>query len=173
MCIRDSLRSGELRALRWSDLDWAGNRLKVNRTISDGQYVSPKTRASRRFVDLPSSIAVQLKEWEVVCPRGEENLVFPTLSGSPIGHANLLQRIFYPALARAGLRRIRFHDLRHTYASLLIASGEDIVRVSRLLGHANPAITLQVYSHMLPSKHYKSADELVALVDREGSSIVA
>lgn len=77
---------------------------------------------------------------------------------------NMLQRGFYPALRRAKLRTIRFHDLRHTYASLLIASGEDIVRVSRLLGHASPTVTLNVYTHMLPKEHYGSADRLAALV---------
>jgi integrase len=90
--------------------------------------------------------------------------VFPNLAGSPISNANLLQRAFYPALRRAGLRKIRFHDLRHTFASLLIANGEDIVRVSRLLGHANPTITLKVYSHMLPKEHYGTTQRLLEMV---------
>jgi hypothetical protein len=62
------------------------------------------------------------------------------------------------------LRKIRFHDLRHTFASLMLANGEDVVRVSRLLGHANPTITLNVYSHMLPREHYGSTDRLAQLV---------
>lgn len=81
-----------------------------------------------------------------------------------MSQTNLLQRGFYPALRRGGLRKIRFHDLKHTFASLLIASGEDIVRVSRLLGYASPTITLKIYSHMLPNEHYRTADRLTKLV---------
>ena len=81
-----------------------------------------------------------------------------------MSNTNLLQRGFYPALRRAGLCKIRFHDLRHTFASLLIANGEDIVRVSRLLGHSSPTVTLNVYSHILPNEHYRSADRLVEFV---------
>jgi integrase len=90
--------------------------------------------------------------------------VFPNTAGRPVSHSNLLARGFYPALRRAGIRKVRLHDLRHTFASLMLANGEDIVRVSRLLGHANPTITLNVYSHMLPREHYGSTDRLTRLV---------
>ncbi|MGH8306612.1 MAG: site-specific integrase, partial [Steroidobacteraceae bacterium] len=98
------------------------------------------------------------------CPNSLYDLVFPNLDGQPMSHTNLLQRGFYPALKRAGLRRIRFHDLRHTYASLMISNGEDIVRVSRLMGHANASITLNVYSHLMPREHDPSGDRLASLV---------
>jgi integrase len=97
--------------------------------------------------------------------------VFPNLDGKPMSAPNMMTRGFYPALRRAGLRKIRFHDLRHTYASLMIASGVDVVRVSRLLGHSSPTITLNVYAHQLPSAHYGSAEKLAALLD--GNQIAA
>jgi hypothetical protein len=75
-----------------------------------------------------------------------------------------MQRGFFPALQRAGIRRIRFHDLRHTFASLMISNGEDIVRVSRLMGHATASFTLNVYSHMIPREHDPSGDRLASLV---------
>lgn len=102
--------------------------------------------------------------WRLACPICQYDLVFPNLDGRPMSHANLLQRGFYPALKRAGLRRIRFHDLRHTFASLMISNGEDVVRVSRLMGHANAAITPNVYSHMMPREHDPSGDRLALLV---------
>jgi len=77
---------------------------------------------------------------------------------------NLMARGFHPALKRAGIRRIRFHDLRHTYASLMIRNGEDIVRVSRLMGHANASFTFNVYCHMLPRKRDPIGDRLASLV---------
>ena len=91
-------------------------------------------------------------------------IIFPNLDGQPMNYGNLMQRGFHPALKRAGIRRIRFHDLRHTFASLLISNGEDIVRVSRLMGHANASFTLNVYSHMLPREHDPGGDRLASLV---------
>lgn len=84
--------------------------------------------------------------------------------GRYMSHSNLMQRGFLPALKRAGIRRIRFHDLKHTFATLMLSNGEDIVRVSRLMRHATTSFTLNVYSHMLPREHDASGDRLAALV---------
>ena len=120
----------------------------------------------RRFLEsrwVVKISGVSIYSSDAVCTR----LVFPNLAGNLMSNTNLLQRGFYPALRRAGLRKIRFHDLRHTYAPLLIASGEDIVRVSRLLGHSSPTVTLNVYAHMLPTEHYQAAERLADLVFSE------
>jgi len=162
--IFTGMRSGEIRGLQWGDIDWNSGQIHVRRSWKDGQYHAPKTQASMRRIDLAEFLITELKEWHLACPRGNDDLVFPNLAGNPMSNTNLLQRGFYPALRRAGLRKIRFHDLRHTFASLLIANGEDIVRVSRLLGHSSPTVTLNVYSHMLPNDHYGSADRLAQLV---------
>ena len=158
------MRSGEIRGLQWGDIDWNSSQIHIRRSWKEGQYHEPKTRASIRRIDLPAFLITELRDWRLACPKGRDDLVFPNLAGNPMSNTNLLQRGFYPALRRAGLRKIRFHDLRHTFASLLIANGEDIVRVSRLLGHSSPTVTLNVYSHMLPKEHYGSADRLVNLV---------
>ena len=103
----------------------------------EGEFVAPKTVTSARRIDLTDALIAELREWRLACPIGADDLIFPNLDGKPLCHSNLLQRGFYPALRRAGLRQIRFHDLRHTFASLLLANGEDVVRVSRLLGHSS------------------------------------
>jgi integrase len=126
----------------------------------EGEFVAPKTVTSARRIDLTDALIAELREWRLACPIGADDLIFPNLDGKPLCHSNLLQRGFYPALRRAGLRQIRFHDLRHTFASLLLANGEDVVRVSRLLGHSSPKITLDVYSHPLPTAHYGTAERL-------------
>jgi integrase len=158
------MRSAELRGLQWGDINWLTAEIFVRRSWKNGAFRPPKTKSSVRRIPLPDFLLSKLKLWKAACPIGEFDLVFPNLSGKPISRANLLNRGFYPALRRAGIRKIRFHDLRHTYASLLIANGEDIVRVSRMLGHASPTITLNVYAHMLPKDHYGSADRLADLV---------
>ena len=157
-------RVGEILGAAWSHIDWKSGQFHIRRTFREGQFQKPKTRTSYRRLSLPTFLLKELKVWRLACPNSPYDLVFPNLDGQPMSHANLLQRGFYPALKSAGLRRIRFHDLRHTFASLMISNGEDIVRVSRLMGHANASITLNVYSHMLPREHDPSGDRLASLV---------
>ena len=157
-------RMGEILGAPWSNIDWKSGQFHVRRTFKEGQFHPPKTRTSYRRLTLPTFLIKELKVWRLACPKGKHDLVFPNLDGKPMSHANLLQRGFYSALKRAGLRRIRFHDLRHTFASLMISNGEDIVRISRLMGHANASITLNIYSHMIPREHDPSGDRLATLV---------
>ncbi len=164
VAVFTGMRQGELLGLQWGDVDWNSRQFHIRRAWKEGQFTEPKTTNSMRKVDLPEFLIVDLKQWKLKCPISEYDLVFPNRSGNPQSHANLLQRDFYPALRRAGLRKIRFHDLRHTFASLMLANGEDVVRVSRLLGHASPTITLNVYSHMLPKEYYGGTDRLAQLV---------
>lgn len=157
-------RMGEILGAAWGHMDWKSGQFHVRRTYKEGQFQKPKTRTSYRRLTLPTFLLNELKVWRLAYPISQYDLVFPNLDGQPMSHANLLQRGFYPALRRAGLRRIRFHDLRHTFASLMISNGEDVVRVSRLMGHANAAITLNIYSHMIPREHDPSGDRLASLV---------
>ena len=171
LAVFTGMRSGELRGLQWGDVDWVSGQIHVRRSWKEGEFHAPKTKTSTRRIQVPEFLVGELKEWKLACPPGQFDLIFPNLAGEPMSSPNLRQRGFYPALRRAGLRKIRFHDLRHTFASLMIANGEDIVRVSRLLGHASPKITLDVYAHMLPDDHYGSAERLKSLIygDAKGS----
>lgn len=164
VAIFTGMRQGEILGLQWGDIDWNSRQIHVRRAWKEGVFTEPKTRNSIRRVDLPEFLVIDLKKWRLRCPKSELDLAFPNGAGNPESHSNLLTRGFYPALRRAGLRRIRFHDLRHRFASLMLANGEDIVRVSRLLGHASPTVTLNIYSHLLPREHYGSTDRLAQLV---------
>ena len=105
------------------------------------------------------------------CPKGELELVFPNTEGGPMNHLNFRGRVFVSALRRAGLRRIRVHDMRHTCASLLIAAGCDIAAVSRQLGHANVATTLAIYSHWFAKRSETGLGaRLEAFVARENGA---
>ena len=90
-----------------------------------------------------------LKRWKMACKPNAQNLVFPNENGRPIDHNKLLTRQFYPALKKAEIQRVRFHDLRHTYASLLIEQGENIKYIQSQLGHSSPTVTLNVYAHLM------------------------
>jgi integrase len=102
----------------------------------------------------------ELKKWRLACLPNEMNLVFPNGSGKPLNHNNLVNRYFHPALKKAGLPKIRFHDLRHTYASLLIEQGENIKYVQSQLGHSSPSVTLNIYAHLFKEIDTHSAERL-------------
>jgi integrase len=102
----------------------------------------------------------ELKRWRLACPPNRQNLVFPTGGGGPINHNNLVNRYFLPALEKAGIERIRFHDLRHTYASLLIDQGENIKYIQKQLGHSSPTVTLNVYAHLMRPVNHEAMDRL-------------
>jgi integrase len=157
-------RAGEILGAAWSHIDWKSGQFHVRRAFREGHFQEPKTRTSYRRLTLPTFLLKELKVWRLACPNSPHDLVLPNLDGQPMSYSNLMTRGFHPARKRAGIRKIRFHDLRHTFASLMISKGEDIVRVSRLMGHANASFTLNVYSHMLPREHDPSGDRLACLV---------
>ncbi len=168
MCaVLTGLRQGELLGLQWGDVDWNSRQIYVRRSYTGGRFYDPKTKYSRRKVDMPDALALELKKWKLRCPKGELDLVFPTSDGTSEHPSNMLRRGFFPALRRAGLRKIRFHDLRHTYASLLIANKEEPKRIQTLLGHSSIKITFDVYGHLMPNASDGVADRLGSFVFSE------
>jgi integrase len=165
-------RRGEIVGLKWSDVDWNTRTALIERSFSRGNFYPPKTKAGRRLVELPDVMIHHLLSWQQVCPKDDLDLVFPGPKGGPMDGGELLKAGFRTALERAGIRRIRFHDLRHSFASNLIGAGWDIPTVSRLLGHANPQVTLMIYAHALPRARHGAADALAKLM-REDSAPTA
>jgi integrase len=144
------MRSGELLALRWSDVelgDGARGKLHVRRSLSwsranreegvRARFYPPKTKAGLRTITIAAELVAALKLWKVECPPGE--LVFPHTDGQPNCRDRVLRVGLYPALRRAGLRRVNFHSLRHSCASAMIAAGAPITEIQHRLGHASPA----------------------------------
>jgi integrase len=164
LAVHTGMRQGEMLALRWQDVDLENAVVSVRRTLtrSGGKVVfgEPKTKKSRRSIRLTpqavealrSHLERQLRDMEILGDRyQDQGLVFTTDTGAPINPSNLRQRSFAPLLKRAGLRHMRFHDLRHTCATLLLSRGVHPKFVQELLGHATIAITLDTYSHVMPS----------------------
>jgi integrase len=165
--LRTGMRLGELVALQPGDLDFNGGFIEVRRAYSRGRLTSPKSGKGRR-VDMSSGLAENLKQYLTVRKRkalknGWEEppeLLFYSETGGPIDINNLRKRVFYKCLEKAGLRRIRIHDLRHTYATLRISKGDNILDVSKQLGHHSVKITLDIYAHWMPGGKKSEVDEL-------------
>ena len=141
MAIMTGARQGELLGLKWSDIDWEAKQIFIQRTFNFRKFFDPKTSSSRRKVDLSPLVIKELRKWKLACPATELDLIFPNEAGKPMNNKNMLKRYFHPALKAAGLPRLRFHDLRHTYASLLIHQG----RKHQI--YSNTARALKPYSH--------------------------
>ena len=176
--LRAGLRKGELIALKWGDIQFGvsesdSNRfILVQRNYSLGVFTTPKSKKSRR-VDLSRQLrAVLLRcrdERLLAAFLGGRNsisdeLVFPSRAGTPIKPDNVAVRYMHPALQKAGLRHFRFHDLRHTFGSLLIQGGASLTYVKEQMGHSSIQITVDTYGHLIPG-----AD--IAWVDRLDSQI--
>jgi integrase len=164
LAITTGLRRGELLGLRWDDADLDRGTLRVGRALvrEGGRHVvgETKTKRGRRQVNLtPRTVAAlkahrkrQLEQRVKLAGLYEDHgLIFSSESGTPLNPENLVKRSFKPLLRRAGLPEIRFHDLRHTCATLLLGRGVHPKIVQELLGHATIAMTLDTYSHYLPS----------------------
>ncbi len=176
--VLTGMRQGELLGLKWDDIDWDNCQIRVKRTYNHGKFYPPKTKASKRKIDLAPELVHELKKWKLACPKGELTLVFPTSIGTPESGDNIRNRRFFPALERAGLDRIRFHDLRHTYASLLIDQGENCKYVQVQMGHSSIKITMDTYGHLMSDVNQEAASKLGRCVlggnfEVDGSKMVA
>lgn len=160
LAIFSGARQGELLGLKWSDIDWKNKQIHIQRTFNNGAFFATKTKGSNRKVDIGPTTLRALKEWKLGCPPGKLDLVFPTETGNPMNHNNMVNRYFRPALVAAKTNQIRFHDLRHTYASLLIEQGENIKYIQNQLGHSNPTVTLNVYAHLMKPTNQAAAMKL-------------
>jgi integrase len=154
-------------ALKWGDIDFKGRFIEVKRSIVRGTISTPKNDKSRR-VDMSLQLTEALKAHQHKSKKkglaiglgGAAEFVFNNEKGRMVDKDNWRRRVFYKALEKAELRRIRIHDLRHTYATLRISKGDNIADVSKQLGHHSVKLTLDTYYHWIPGKKKSEVDEL-------------
>jgi integrase len=157
------LRQGELFALRDRNLDFKAKALTVENGTYAGELVSVKTRASRRRIDL-SSVAVRVLRRQLLARKPNElGLVFPSSEGRILNDDNFRHRVFRPAVRRTKLTGLRFHDLRHTYAALMVAAGAHPKYLQAQMGHSSIRVTLDLYGHLFPDANRGVLDKLDAL----------
>jgi integrase len=179
LALSTGLRQGELLGLKWEDLSLDSAELRVNHALQRYggalHLVPPKTARSRRSVPIPALAIEALrvhraKQRDARLLAGarwhETGLVFTTKSGTPIEPTNAT-RSFKRLLARAGIRQIRFHDLRHSCATLLLVQGVSPRVVMEILGHSQISLTMNTYSHVIPALQREAAARLDALLTRE------
>jgi integrase len=168
IAVGTGMRQGEIMALRWSDIDLDKGNMRVERSLEETRaaglrFKSPKTKNGVRTISLPSSVVQALnahrkQQLEIRLALGlgkpdKAALAFCNHEGVAIAPSRV-SGAWRDVVARLKLPKVRFHDLRHTHASALIAAGLDVVAISRRLGHASPVVTLSVYAHL-----FKRSDE--------------
>jgi integrase len=173
LLARTGMRIGEALGLQWGDVDFAGRFIEVKRQYSKGRVSTPKNGKSRR-VDMSSQLCGTLTDLQAeTFPLGEidmERFVFTNQAGNPIDLDGWRRRVFDKALTKAELRKIRVHDLRHSYATIRISEGHDIIDVSHQLGHHAESFTLKVYNHWKPGKRKSEVDALDDRVSQHPSA---
>lgn len=141
------MRAGELAGLMERDIDFGHHVIRIQRSAWRGSLTTPKTEHSYRSIDMPPTLERMLEEWLDSSLRDKgSGLVFPNKWGGVQNMSNVRENVLVPALARAGLPRLRFHDLRHTYAAILIANGESLKYVQEMMGHSSIKITADTYA---------------------------
>lgn len=159
IALATGMREGELFGLQWFDVDLETSVLHVRRALRDGpekhrpELAEPKTRASRRRIPLGkrARAALDRHRKRMMAEGHGATYVFCDSDGGPLRRSNFLRRHFLPLLEKAGLERVRFHDLRHTTATLMLRRNVHPKVVQELLGHARISTTLDTYSHAIPT----------------------
>ncbi len=174
--LATGLRRGELLGLKWEDIDLNNSTIQVRRSLQrvrkDGvnrlEFTSLKTAKSKRFIPFPQEALKELKSHKTRQAREklllgqsyqENSLVFATADGKPLDPNNFFRR-WASLLKKAGLKHTRFHNVRHTFASMLLEAGEHPKVVQELLGHSKVSMTLDTYSHVIPGLKERAATRL-------------
>jgi len=184
--VNTGLRQAELLGLRWRDIDLELASLSVNQVLYKRRGVcifkEPKSEHSRRRLDLSPSLALYLRKYRAQreaeyiltgAPLSDDDLVFSKTDGTPVDPSTLTHQLG-KALKKAGLPHVRFHDLRHSFASLMLLGGVHPKIVSEMLGHASVTLTLDTYSHViggLQKAAMRRLDDMLQAEIRENESV--
>jgi integrase len=164
--IFTGMRRGELLSRKWGDIDWIGRKIHVKDSLYKGEFQTPKSEYSKRAIDMGPRLIQTLKGHRTAQDRirlkaGESwtdnDLIFCRNDGKPLDADNLYHRDFKRILRRAELRSIRIHDLRHSYAAILISVGHNFKYIQTQMGHSSIKVTMDLYGHLMPEVHEGAA----------------
>jgi integrase len=153
-------RAGEIFGLKWEDVQWKDNQIFIKRTYNHQRFYEPKSKRSRRTIDLPEELLLELRKWKLASPVSESDLILPTSVGTPEDESRWLRRIWHPARRRAGIRHLTPHAIRHLSGSLLLDQGETPGYVQDHMGHSSIEMTMDVYRHKLRKQNREAAEKI-------------
>ena len=182
LAIYTGMRRGEILGLRWKDIDFERKRIYVEHSLyyiaGEGLVLQqPKTTSGKRNISITNDVIEELKTYrikkqaqllKVGMKLNEEHFVVSAYGGEPV-NPNTIHKQFLYDIKLAGSKRIRFHDLRHTHATIMLEIGESPKVVSERLGHANVSITLDKYSHVTPNLQTESAENFAKALRKTSS----
>ena len=171
LAVSSGMRQGELLGLKWSDISWVNHQIQIKRQLkrlpkNGFEFAPPKTKSGVRTIAVGEQIISGLQKHRKLISAEmhswsddveDHDLVFPNPQGHPTNSRYLLTQ-FKQLLREANLPILRFHDLRHTAATLMLNKGIPVLVVARRLGHAKPSITLDIYGHLVPSMQTQAAE---------------
>jgi integrase len=153
LAVATGARQGELFGLQWRDVDLEAGALTIQRTLVEVggriEIGEPKTARSRRRIDLPTYAVEALREHRRRQPAipHPTMLIFTDTEGKPLRRSNFIRRVWHPLLVSAGLPKVKFHSLRHSHVTMLLAAGGNLKAVSERVGHSRTSMTADVYAH--------------------------
>ncbi|EJS59957.1 site-specific integrase [Bacillus cereus] len=161
LAITTGMRLGEVLGLRWQDVDFDNHTVTINQTLGHDNKIkqSAKSNSSKRTLPIPIETINALKEHHLFIKKeklrfgnaySDSNLIVCTMSGNFV-YRDYFRKCYYKIIQKANVPKIKFHDLRHTHATLLLKQGVNPKIVSERLGHSNISMTLSIYSHVLPN----------------------
>lgn len=180
--LHTGMRLGELLGLTWNAIDWSRSMIEVRGTLQRKgphhyELEAPKTERSRRSVPMNATLAEALRQHRsreierllaIGYGRDDMGYVFTDRWGQPIYWGHVTDRMLRPLCRQAGIREIRFHDLRHSAATLMLQRGVPLHIVAQILGHTSPTTTLSVYAHVLPGDATAAVQQLDAALGAAG-----
>jgi integrase len=176
LALVTGMRQGEIFGLRWDAVDWDSSSIYVRVTLTKDKHgnpsLSPPKASRHRRIDLGATVMTMLKEHRKN-QRPLGHWVFTDINGEPLNKDRFIRTVFKPLLTAAGVKPIRFHDLRHTSATLALSNGDNVKVVAERLGHASSKMTLDVYTRAVPSLQKEAATKMDDLLLGYGATFGA
>nr|WP_083426398.1 site-specific integrase [Thermoactinomyces sp. DSM 45891] len=180
LAIFTGMRMGEILGLRWQAVDFENKTLSIQQSLAKTKngliFQEPKSKGSKRLISITDDVVQALKKHKLEQSKqklqlgmsyGDFDLVVCTSLGTPMIPENL-RRHYNRMISECGIKKIRFHDLRHTHASIMLQLGEHPKVVSERLGHSRTSVTLEIYSHVIPGIQEKAAEKFSHALSKKG-----